>query len=53
MAIWGVPNGAEVQQIGDDGDNASYADSIDDKNDAAAELDFSTFTLNNIDFAGN
>uniref|UniRef100_A0A0M3HMI4 MFS domain-containing protein n=2 Tax=Ascaris TaxID=6251 RepID=A0A0M3HMI4_ASCLU len=49
----GVPNGAEVQQIGDDGDNASYADSIDDKNDAAAELDFSTFTLNNIDFAGD
>ncbi|VDM39492.1 unnamed protein product [Toxocara canis] len=48
-----LANGGDVQHNGDDGDNASYVDSIDDKNDANAELDFSTFTLNNIDCAGD
>ncbi|VDK44585.1 unnamed protein product [Anisakis simplex] len=51
VLLGGVANGGDVQQnAADDADNASYADSA---NDANAELDFSTFTLNNIDYTGD
>lgn len=46
-----VPNGGELLQ--NDDESACDSESIDEKNDVAAELDFSTFTLNNIDFTSD